>query len=516
MDQLVELYRKYSGASPLSIEALPKAGSNRHYVRLTGQDGTTLIGVINGNAEENRCFTYLSRHFAERGLPVPQIMAETPDGLRYLQTDLGRTSLYHALSHGRQAGGHYSEDEQALIERTLRLLPHLQVEGACDLEASRLLTPREFDVQAAMMDLNYFRYCFLRTHDMPIDEVRLEADLLRLATRLATPAGQPHDDNGRPLRTFLYRDFQARNVMLCDGEPHFIDYQGGQMGPLQYDVASYLWQASAQYPHDLRQRMVDAYTDELHTICAFDEEALRGGLRLFVFFRTLQVLGAYGLRGYFERKQYFLDSIPLAIANLRESLALGVCRPYPYLHEVLTALTELPQFGRSPEAPEKPESPDCPDCSASPEKPDNPEVPAAPAPQPALTVRVMSFSYKKGLPADPSGNGGGYVFDCRSTHNPGRYAPYRNLTGRDEAVIRFLEDEGEILVFLHHVFALADAHVERYIQRGFTHLMIAFGCTGGQHRSVYSAERLAHHLHDKYGVRVVLEHREQGILETLA
>ena len=507
MDQLVELYRKYSGTSPLSIEALPKAGSNRHYVRLTGQDGTTLIGVINGNAEENRCFTYLSRHFAERGLPVPQIMAESSDGLRYLQTDLGRTSLYHALAHGRQAGGRYDDDEQGLIERTLRLLPHLQVEGARDIETARLLTPREFDVQAAMMDLNYFRYCFLRTHDMPIDEVRLEADLLRLATRLATPAGEPMDDEGRRLRTFLYRDFQARNVMLADGEPHFIDYQGGQMGPLQYDVASYLWQASAQYPHNLRERMVDAYTDELHTICSFDEEALRGGLRLFVFFRTLQVLGAYGLRGYFERKQYFLDSIPLAIANLRESLALGVCRPYPYLHEVLTALTELPQFGRSPE---KPESPDYP------EKPEGPAQPAAPAPHPALTVRVMSFSYKKGLPADPSGNGGGYVFDCRSTHNPGRYAPYRNLTGRDEAVVRFLEDEGEILVFLHHVFALADAHVERYIQRGFTHLMIAFGCTGGQHRSVYSAERLAHHLHDKYGICVQLEHREQGIVETLA
>ena len=399
MNTLDDLYRQWRGETHAAKVRLAGAGSNRVYYRYTDANGVTTIGVEGTSIDENQAFVYLAGHFAQCGLPVPRVLAVSADGGCYLQTDLGRTSLYHALSHGRQAGGHYSEDEQALIERTLRLLPHLQVEGACDLEASRLLTPREFDVQAAMMDLNYFRYCFLRTHDMPIDEVRLEADLLRLATRLATPAGQPHDDNGRPLRTFLYRDFQARNVMLCDGEPHFIDYQGGQMGPLQYDVASYLWQASAQYPHDLRQRMVDAYTDELHTICAFDEEALRGGLRLFVFFRTLQVLGAYGLRGYFERKQYFLDSIPLAIANLRESLALGVCRPYPYLHEVLTALTELPQFGRSPEAPERPESPERPDwperpdCPEGQDGPEGPEQPGLIAGQERPQAGYLSFQF---------------------------------------------------------------------------------------------------------------------------
>ncbi len=129
----------------------------------------------------------------------------------------------------------------------------------------------------------------------------------------------------------------------------------------------------------------------------------------------------------------------------------------------------------------------------------------------ALVVRVFSFSYKKGIPADESGNGGGYVFDCRSTHNPGRYEPYKLLTGLDQPVIDFLEQDGEILTFLEHVYALADTHVVRYIERGFTSLMFSFGCTGGQHRSVYSAQHLAEHLHEKFGVEVQLVHREQQI-----
>lgn len=285
----------------------------------------------------------------------------------------------------------------------------------------------------------------------------------------------------------MYRDFQARNIML-DGEanPYLIDYQGGRKGPYYYDVASFLWQASARYPDDLREELIKEYHSALGQytkVPSLDDFTKR--LNLFVFFRILQVLGAYGYRGYFERKKHFIDSIPPALNNLRAILQNDF--PYPHLIATLRKLVS--------DAPQN-------DKQASPQRKD-------------LIVRVFSFSYKKGIPEDTSGNGGGYVFDCRSTHNPGRYEPYKKLTGLDEPVIRFLEDDGEILTFLEGVYKLADAHVERYIQRGFTDLMFSFGCTGGQHRSVYSAQHLAEYLNRKYGIEVRLCHREQGIEKTL-
>lgn len=514
MQRLLQLYKAWSGNFPAAANSLPKAGSNRHYVRLSAADGSTAIGVISPDVSENRCFIYLSRHFAAVGLPVPAILAVSPDSTAYLQTDLGTTSLYQELRHGRESGSKYNDKERSLIAKTLRMLPHLQVRGAVGLDVRELLSPRSFNEQAAMFDLNYFKYCFLRTADLAYDEVALEEDLHKLASDLVAPAGTPKDRNGDPIQTFLYRDFQARNVMLCgeNAQPHFIDYQGGQIGPLQYDLASFLWQASARYPQTLREALIDIYLDELCKLCSFDEEAFRNQLHLFVLFRILQVLGAYGLRGYFERKQYFIDSIPPAIQNLRRQLLDGVCTPYAYLEETLQRLVDLPRFELAPASSS---------CSSS----SSQSVPSVQTPEPAracpvvstvngapLVVRIYSFSYKKGIPADPSGNGGGYVFDCRSTHNPGRYEAYKTLTGLDAAVIRFLEEDGEITRFLRHVYALADAHVARYVERGFTSLVFCFGCTGGQHRSVYSAQHLAEHLHCKFkGIEVRLCHREQGI-----
>lgn len=500
MQELTRLYAERFGRLPRQTEALPKAGSNRHYVRFTGDDGTSVIGVVGPDEKENRAFVYLSRHFADKGLPVPEIFAVSPDGSRYLQTDLGRVSLYEALAHGRSAAD-YGAKEQELLRRTIRLLPHLQVRGAEGLDTAQLLPPVCFDARAAMFDLNYFKYCFLRTTDMAFDETRLEDDMARLAADLACSRHDGGKGTEAPCTTFLYRDFQARNVMLPQQAgktvvPHFIDYQGGRIGPLQYDVVSFLWQASARYPQTLRETMIEEYIEELHTLRDFDEEAFRDRLHLFVLFRILQVLGAYGLRGYFERKRYFIDSIPPAVQNLRRQLLDGVCTPYPYLEDTLKRLVDLPRF----DEPDK--------------KHGTPSVSRHDGRGP-LVVRVFSFSYKKGIPEDTSGNGGGYVFDCRSTHNPGRYEPYKALTGMDAPVIRFLEDDGEILAFLKHVYQLADTHVARYMERGFTDLQFSFGCTGGQHRSVYSAEHLSEHLNRKFGIEVRLCHREQDIVRTL-
>lgn len=490
MQELLTLYKEWKGTAPLKVETLAKAGSNRQYVRLTDPQGTTSIGVIGPSVPENRCFIYLANHFTQKGLPMPHIYAVSADGSRYIQEDLGQLSLYEALAPARKHDYQYGEHEKRLLTETIQQLAHVQVIGAEGLDFDQCISPIRFDHQAAMFDLNYFKYSFLKTTDLPFDEIRLESDMQQLAHDLAGNQDEEH--------FFLYRDFQARNVMLRDGHPYFIDFQGGMQGPLPYDVASFLWQASARYPQSLRDALIEAYMSELHSLLPhFDEAQFKQRLQLFVLFRTLQVLGAYGLRGYFERKKYFLDSIPLAIANLRSILQAGVATPYPYLDQTLRQLVALPQFTTSPS----------PHGKASVSRYDG---------QGPLVVRVFSFSYKKGIPEDTSGNGGGYVFDCRSTHNPGRYEQYKPLTGLDAPVIKFLEDDGEILTFLDSVYKLADAHVARYMQRGFTNLMFSFGCTGGRHRSVYSAQHLAQHLHQKFGIEVHICHREQEINQVLS
>ena len=281
----------------------------------------------------------------------------------------------------------------------------------------------------------------------------------------------------------MYRDFQSRNVMIKDGEPWFIDFQGGRKGPVYYDVASFLWQAKANFPNSLRQELLKEYIDALRKYIPVNEDYFYSQLHHFVLFRTLQVLGAYGFRGYFEKKPHFMQSVPFAIANLRELLKVPYPE-YPYLSKVLTDLVNMKQFTDDLQ-------------------------------KRTLTVRVMSFAYKKGIPNDPSGNGGGYVFDCRAVNNPGKYDRYKPFTGLDQPVIKFLEDDGEIFPFLEHAYELVDAHVKRFMERGFTNMMVCFGCTGGQHRSVYSAQKMAQHINEKFNVKVELVHREQNIEQTL-
>ena len=469
MEQLKDLYTQYYGVQPTHVQPLTAAGSGRRYYRLQA-GGTTLVGVVGESAEENRAFIALSHHLAEKGIPVPRVVAVSDDMLRYLQTDLGNTSLYDALTPCRKSG-EWSDEAVELLADTMRTLARTQVEGDRNMDYSVCYPSPAFDERTVMYDLNYFKYCFLKAVGAPFHENKLQDDMELLTSHLLT--AEP--------KGLLYRDFQSRNVMVCDGKPYLIDFQGARYGAVHYDVASFLWQARAQYPALLRSRLVDEYLSALHSYYPdIDRQSFNETLNLYVLFRTLQVLGAYGFRGYFERKELFLQSIPQAIENLRELLAEGVASAYPHLQATLQAVCDLPCF--------------------QPTKPRN-----------HLRVTVYSFSYKKGLPTDDSGNGGGYIFDCRATHNPGRYDEYKQLTGLDAPVKEFLENDGEILTFLDHAYALVDGSVERYMKRGFTNLQVSFGCTGGQHRSVYSAQAMAEHLHSKYNVEVLLIHREQNI-----
>ena len=517
MNRLKELYMQWHGSEPALMEKLPGAGSNREYYRMADEEGNTYIGCKGTSREENHAFISIARHFTKRQLPVPEVLAQSEDEMCYIQQDLGSLSLFDAIKGGRDAGGRYTLSEKELLRKTIRELPNLQVRGARDLDFSVCYPQPEFDQANVLFDLNYFKYCFLKATGIDFHEMKLEASFKLLAKDLTGDAG------AMAANCFMYRDFQARNVMLVkdgDGEqkPYFIDFQGGRRGPCYYDVASFLWQASARYSPALRQELISEYYDSLsHYIEVPSFRQFCERLQYFVLFRTLQVLGAYGFRGYFERKAHFIQSIPPAIDNLRTLLRENDF-PYPYLVSVLQQLTELPQYAMKPEEPvqrkdgfkttdNNPYAANPSDGKATYSKYDG---------KGPLVVKVYSFSFHKGIPDDDSGNGGGYVFDCRSTHNPGRYEPYKQLTGLDEPVIRFLEDDGEILTFLDSVYKLADAHVTRYIQRGFTSLMFCFGCTGGQHRSVYSAQHLAEHIHGKFGVEVRLEHREQGIKQVFA
>ena len=493
MEKIAQLYFEYKGFYAEKIEQLAGAGSNRCYYRCYDKQGETLIAVKGTSIEENESFIYLSSHFNALHLPIPEVLAVSNDRLCYLQTDLGSVSLFDALKEGRKNGGKYNESEVALLEDTIKQLPLIQIKGAENLDWSRCYPQPEFDKENVMFDLNYFKYCFLKLTNVDFNEMKLQHDFYYLTDCLTQFSGN----------YFMYRDFQARNVMLTEGtKPYFIDFQGGRKGPFYYDLASFLWQASAQYSDDLRAHLIEIYYQELRKWVEIGSlEKFRSDLNLFVLFRTLQVLGAYGFRGYIEEKSYFVRSIPFAINNLKALLQNeDLLKPYSYLKEILEKLVSLPQFDSNSIA--NTTAPQC-NVTASQEVSNNKK----------LKVLVYSFSYHRGIPKDLSGNGGGYVFDCRAVHNPGRYAQYKKLTGRDIEVIQFLEDDGEITEFLTHVYGLVDMHVSRYIERGFTNLMFSFGCTGGQHRSVYSAQHIAEYINEKFGCAVQLIHREQHIEE---
>ena len=472
MNRLVELYKKVFSVEPESCTPLTGSASNRKYYRMSGEGGSC-IGVVGTDVRENEAFLSIAGHFRTKGINVPEVYAVSDDGMAYIQQDLGNAVLFDMLTEARKTGEGMDRVNDLLC-KTMSMLPKIQYEGAEGLDFSICYPQPAFDRRMVMFDLNYFKYCFLKPSGLEFDEVALQDDFERFADDLLV------EDTD----TFLYRDFNARNVMVCGEEPYFVDFQGGRRGPVYYDVASFVWQARARYPEASKQRMLDSYLEALAAYRPVDRYTFGERLDLFILFRLLQVLGAYGFRGLVEQKANFVTSIPAAISELR-SVLVGFSAKYPNMVGILGQMCALPRFEEM-------------------------------SSDGRLEVKVYSFSFKKGLPYDPSGNGGGYVFDCRSIHNPGRYEPYKKLTGRDEPVIRFLEDDEEVFGFLEHVYGVVDPHVETYSKRGFTNLMVSFGCTGGQHRSVYCAEHLAHHLAQKYpDIRVRLIHREQGIVSQM-
>lgn len=461
--QLIDLYREFTGVSPVSVKALTPAGSSRRYYRLEGP--VSLVGVVGTDVRENETFFYLTRHFMSCGLPVPELLTVSRDNMEYLLSDLGDVSLFSR------------KDNIPLLEKTMRTLARFHRLGSIGVDYKRCFPVEAFDRTSVMWDLNYFKYSFLNTCAIPYSEPRLEKDFVRLASEVAS-----HTDAEGVL---MLRDFQSRNVMIKDDEPYFIDYQGARRGPAAYDLASFLWQAKAAFPAKLKRALIDVYASE----AGLDESetrALHKRVKEMALVRTLQVLGAYGLRGRFEKKAHFLQSIPFALGNLDEIISDGGADAFPYLKELAVRLIE------------------------------GSEGMTADEPFDGLTVCVTSFSYKRGIPDDMSGNGGGFVFDCRAMDNPGRYEQYKRLTGLDSEVIDFLEQRGEIQVFLKSCYDLVRAAVENYLSRGFTSLSVCFGCTGGQHRSVYSAQHMAEYIKRKFPqVRVILNHREQKIRSTL-
>ncbi len=469
MDVLKTLFEQHFRTTVERIQPVQGdlGGSGRKIIRLTGM-GASAIGILYGVREENAAFIEFSKHFRKHGLPVPEIYGVNLDQGAYLEEDLGDTSLFEFLSKHRN-GEQVSAQVVEAYRKVIATLPRFQIEAGRDLNYKVCYPRGSFDRQSISWDLNYFKYYFLRLAGIPFNEQALEDDFSRLTKFLLSA----------PRDFFLYRDFQSRNIMLRSGQPYFLDYQGGRKGALQYDVASLLYDAKADLPPELRQQLLDHYLEKLGGYADVKRETFMQHYYAYVYIRIMQALGAYGFRGFYERKVHFLQSVPYALKNLRW-LQHNVTLP--------VALPTLLEAFHSMLASEKLQS------LAT--DADN------------LVVRIFSFSFHRGLPKDESGNGGGFVFDGRSLPNPGRQEQFKALTGRDAPVIDFLNQQESVHQYLASVMSLVDASVHNYQQRGFKNLMISFGCTGGQHRSVYLAEQVAKRLRSRSGVEVVLQHRE--------
>lgn len=465
---IIDLYKKRFQEESVTLEVLPPSGSYREYVRLSSPHFKA-IGTWNEDEKENNAFIEFSKHFKQKGINVPEIYEYKQAECIYLQEDLGNETLFSYLSEVRETEG-FSDKIIGIYRKVVKELPKIQIIAGYDINYNFCYPRKAFDRQSMMWDLNYFKYYFLKLAKIAFNEQLLEDDFTTFTDYLLKAESS----------FFLFRDFQSRNIMLIDGEPWFIDYQGGRQGALQYDLASLLYDSKADIPQHVREELMDDYLDELEKIHPVDRNEFRQYFYGYVLIRMMQAMGAYGFRGFYEKKEHFLKSIPFALENLEIVLSkVDLPVELPELIKVLGSLS------------------------------DSEVLKKVASKQAELTIAITSFSFKKGYPTDFSGNGGGFVFDCRSVINPGKYDRYKTLTGKDEPVIRFFEEGTDMEEFLKPVFSVIERSVEKYIERGFTHLSVSFGCTGGQHRSVYSAERMGAYLRNKYPVRVVIHHREQ-------
>ena len=469
MDILKKLFEQRFKAPATRVQALQGelGGSGRKIVRLASEK-VSAIGILYGVREENLAFLAFSKHFRKHGLPVPEIYGEDLDHGAYLEEDFGDMTLFQFVSENRQ-GEKIGPAAVEAYRKVVSTLPRFQIEAGRDLDYSVCYPRGSFDRQSIAWDLNYFKYYFLRLAGISFSEQALEDDFDTL-TNFLLSADRDY---------FMYRDFQSRNVMLHDEQPFFLDYQGGRKGALQYDIASLLYDAKADLPPELRQELLDLYMERVGALIQFNRDQFLHYFYAYVYVRILQALGAYGFRGFYERKAHFLQSVPYALKNLRW-----------LLHNVkLTiALPTLMEAFHSMLASEKLQG-----LASSVEN---------------LTVRILSFSFHRGLPKDETGHGGGFVFDGRSLPNPGREERFKALTGKDAPVIEYLNQQESVHQFMASVMSLVDASVNEYQRRGFKSLMVSFGCTGGQHRSVFLAEQLAKRLRGRNGVEVLLRHRE--------
>lgn len=471
LEEIRTLFITHFNHAPLSIEKLPQSGSDRMYFRVYDKDNS-FIATYNTNIAENRTFISFSKCFKNAGAPVPEILAISDAETIYIQEDFGDVSLLNTL----ELKG-YDEDVFALYQKSLQSLASLQIKGDSKLNYDDCITSKEFGKQAIMSDLLYFKYYFLDTLKIPYDKEQLINDFDQLSGYLADA------DH----KYFMFRDFQSRNIMVKDKDVFFIDYQGGMKGALQYDVASLLWQAKADLSDSWKNKLLQYYMDCAEELLEKPVDRLRFESQYngYVLIRLLQVLGAYGFRGLFERKAHFLTSIPLALRNLQwfsRNKKTGI-----HLHEferLLSLIVDDNIISRFEPIRATAETP--------------------------LLVKIKSFSYlKTSYPKDETSNGGGFVFDCRGILNPGRIEVYKTQSGQDKPVKDYLEQYTRMPDFLNNIYNIIDIAVEDYIKRGFDNLAINFGCTGGQHRSVYAAEAVARHLKNKFGVKLELIHNNK-------
>jgi aminoglycoside/choline kinase family phosphotransferase len=474
-ENIKSFFERFNSEKIISIEKLPKSGGDRIYFRII-TEAKSYIVAYNENVRESETFLYFTDHFTKFNAPVPEVYFVSDNATMYAVQDFGPTSLLNELEK-------FGENDYVydLFKKSLKALADLQINGIKNLDDSYCLTSKEFGKQAIMSDLLYFKYYFLDTLKVPYDKEKLIEDFEALSNYLERVEH----------KYFMFRDFQSRNIYVQNNEVHFIDYQGGMKGALQYDVASLLWQARANLSDDWKNSLLEYYMDCVSEILQKPIDRIRfvSQYNGYVLIRMMQVLGAYGFRGLFERKAQFLTSIPLALSNLQwfsENKKMGISLPEYERVISMIVQEEIVNLFKPLQA--------------------NDSTP--------LVVTINSFSYlKRGYPEEKSKNGGGFVFDCRGMMNPGRFEEYKMLTGRDKPVMDFLEQRTAMPQFLNDVYNIVDISVEDYIKRNFDSLSISFGCTGGQHRSVYAADSLAFYLRNKFKVKIELNHLEQNIHE---